>query len=165
MIPVNNKRKKQKYFFVISYPHLWQLEEAINIIRENTLYQLQLSVLGKMGKVCISTSKESIRSKKELKAYWKDNLGANSHFGLFCNPEIGTLFIAGTLVSQFLNKLDGKFLGEITSGLFGILRGLGIEERSATWHLNALIQGHYVLLIRGYDYQLQKVGALIGEGG
>lgn len=165
MITLQNKRREQKYFFVKSYPHLWLLEEAIKILSEHASYQLQISVLGKMGVVCIFTNKEFIRSKKELKLYWKDNLGANSHFGLFCNPEIGTLFIAGSLVSQFLNKLDGKFLGEIPSGLFGILKGLGLEEPSATWHLNALIQGHYVLLIRGYDFQLQKVEELIGQLG
>jgi hypothetical protein len=161
MMNIKRRRNEPKYFFINSYQYLWQLEQAIKMIRTNASDELQLSVLGQLEVVCISNTKELMKSKKALKIYWKGSLGANSHFGLFCNPEIGTLFIAGTLVSQFLNTLDGRFLGEITSGLFGILRGLGIEESKVTWHLNALIQGHFVLLVRGYDFQLDRMVALI----
>ena len=155
------KKQEQKHFSIKSYQYLWQLEDAIKQIHTNALEQLQLSVLGQFGQECIANNKEIIKSRKALKGYWKGFLGANSHFGLFCNPEIGTLFIAGALVPQFLNDMDGKALGEITSGPYGILRGLGIEENKATGYLKTLNNGHFLMLIRGYDYELDKMTAVL----
>ena len=153
-------KQEHKRFLIKSYKYLWQLEEAIKGIRQITTKQPQLSVLGKFGEDCIADDKGIINSKKEMKRYWKGSLGANSHFGLFCNPEIGTLFIAGALVSQFLNDMDGKALGAITSGPYGILRGLGIKEKKATSYLKSLNNGDFLILIRGYDYELDKMTTL-----
>lgn len=151
--------KQHKYSFIKSYQHLWHLEEAISTIRLHTTDQLQLSVLGKMAKACISTDKRILDSKKELKAYWKGLLGATSDFGLFCNPEIGTLFIAGTLVSQFLNDMDGKALGAMASGPYGILRGLGMAQNETTDLLKNLENDHFLMIVRGYDYELMLLKA------
>ena len=121
--------QKQKHFLIKSYRHLWQLEEVIEEIRKSATAALQLSVLGKLEQDCVSNDKEIIRAKNELKHYWKESLGPASDFGLFCNPAIGTLFIVGSLVSLFLHDIDGKVLGEMSSGPYGILRGLGIAEK------------------------------------
>lgn len=93
---------------------------------------MQLCVLGQLDKEYISNNKEIIESKKVLKAYWNSSLGENSNFGLFSNPKMGTLFIAGALVSQFLHDIDGKVLGEMLSGSYGILRGLGMTENDTS---------------------------------
>lgn len=154
-------RQEEKHFFIKSYQYLWQLEEGIEKIHKNTSQRLQLSVLGRLNKEYISNNKEIIESKKALKSYWNGSLGENSHFGLFSNPEIGTLFIAGSLTSQFLNDMDGKSLGEMVSGPYGILRGLGVTEYKATGYLKALNNGHFVLLVRGYDNQLDKIESLL----
>lgn len=154
-------RQEEKHFFIKSYQYQWQLEEAIEKIHKNTSERLQLSVLGQFDKKYIANNKEIIESKKALKAYWNNSLGENAHFGFFSNPEIGTCFIAGSLTSQFLNDMDGKSLGEMVSGPYGILRGLGVTEYKAAGHLKALINGHFVLLIRGYDYQLDNIEALL----
>lgn len=155
------KKQEKKHFFIKSYQHPWQLEEAINKIHTNASEQLQLSVLGQLGQKCIVNNKEIVKSGKAMKRYWKWALGTNSHFGIFCNPEIGTLFIAGTLVPQFLRDMDGKVLGEMTSGPYGILRGLGIEGSKATDYLKSLNNGHYLMLIRSYDYELDKMATLL----
>ena len=154
------KKQEKKHFSIKSYQHLWQLEEAIKKIHANASEQLQLSVLGQLVKKCIVNNKEIMKSGKEMKRYWKGALGANSHFGLFCNPEIGTLFIAGVLAPQFLSNMDGKVLGEMTSGPYAILRGLGIEGSKATGYLKTLNNGYFLMLIRGYDYELDKVATL-----
>lgn len=157
MIRITFKNNGQKHFLIHSYQHLWQLEEAIQEINKKGTTQLQLSVLGKLTNDCISNHKEALKAKAELKRYWKGTLGIASDFGLFCNPEIGTLFIAGTLVSQFLSNLNGKALGEMASGPYGILRGLGISKNSAATFIEALNERHYLLIIRGYGFDLKKI--------
>ncbi|MFT6796850.1 MAG: hypothetical protein ACJART_001996 [Maribacter sp.] len=145
---------EQKHFSIKSYQQLGQLEEVIQEIRKHTIVQLELSVLGKTAHGCVSHDKETEKAQKELKHYWEDSLGPTSDFGLFCNPELGTLFIAGSLASQFLNNMDGKALGEIRSGPYGILRGLGIAEKDATNYIKDLNEGYFLLILRGYNYEL-----------
>ena len=102
-----------------------------------------------------------MNKKKDLKEYWKGSLGDSSEFALFCNPEIGTLFIAGSLVSQFIHDMDGKMLGEMTSGPYGILRGLGITKKDSALFLKALNDGSLLLILRAYDYELKRMEALL----
>ncbi|NNE77513.1 MAG: hypothetical protein HKN31_10630, partial [Pricia sp.] len=114
------KKHLRNYFLVKAYHHLWQLEKAIEAIKENASSSLQLSVLGKMTEEYEATDKQTLRAKNDLKSYWEGLLGENTDFGHFYNPEIGTLFIAGRLASQFLHDLDGNVLGAIASGPYGI---------------------------------------------
>jgi hypothetical protein len=157
------ENKEQKHFLIKSFRQLWPLEEAIQGIRNSAPAELQLSVLGKFSHVCISTDSEVLKAKKELKHYWKDSLGPKSDFGLFCNPEIGTLFIVGSLVSQFLHDVDGKFLGEMSSGPYGILRGLGATEKDTSSYLKDLNEAFYLLIIRGYDFELEPVKIVLKD--
>ncbi len=155
------ENKKQKSFFIKSFNELWRLKKAIQEIRVNATTGLQLSVLGKFSKECVSNDSEALKAKKELKRYWKRSLGPASDFGIFCNPEIGTLFIAGSLVSQFLHDLDGKMLGEMPSGPYGILRGLGTTEKDTTNYIKDLDGSGYLLILRGYDAELDRTEALL----
>ena len=151
------QKQAKKHFFLRNYPHLWQLEEAIKIAQKDGSERLSLSVLGKLGDRCISGEKKILTSKKELKAYWRGSLGPHTDFGLFCNPEIGTLFITGNLVSQFLHDLDGKALGAMSSGPYGILRGLGLPKEDAARYIRLLNQENFLLMARGYRFQLDRL--------
>jgi hypothetical protein len=160
---VNTIRQEEKHFFIKTYLQIWQLEEAIEKIHINNSEHLQLSVLGQLDMEYISNNKEIIESKKALKAYWNSALGENSHFGLFSNPEIGTLFIAGALVSQFLHDIGGKVLGEMLSGPYGILRGLGMTENDTSVYIKDLNEKCFLLILRGYDYELDMTEELLNS--
>lgn len=161
MMRSNIIKQQQKFFFIKNYRHLWQLEKAIQAIQKNATEQLQLSVLSKLGEDCISSDKELIAAKNDLKEYWKGSLGSTSDFGLFCNPEIGTLFIAGFLASQFLNDMDGKILGEMASGPYGILRGLGISGSEVSGFIKDLNEKSFLLILRGYRKELDSVREML----
>lgn len=147
------KKEETKHFFIQSYGRLWQLERAIELVKKISFENVQISVLGKVSQKCILTDKV-IRVKEELKMYWKESLGVDSDFGIFCNPEMGTLFIAGNLVSQFLHDIDGNILGEMSSGPYGIFRGLGIGETDTAKYLKLLNNYQFLLILRGNDQQL-----------
>ncbi|MFT5737432.1 MAG: hypothetical protein ACI9SG_001781 [Maribacter sp.] len=161
MMRAKAKKQEQKHFSIKSFQQLWQLEEAIQELPKHTIAQLELSVLGKTAHGCVSNDKETQKAQKELKHYWKRSLGPTLNFGIFCNPELGTLFIVGSLASQFLNDMDGKALGEMRSGPYGILRGLGIPEKDATSCIKDLNEAYFLLILRGYDYELDSKEELL----
>ena len=83
-------------------------------------------------------------------------------YDYFYNPEIGYIFVIGPLTSIFLNDLEGKILGAISAGPYGILRGLGISSKEATAHIEALKKDGYLLIVRGYDDDLDILDNILG---
>lgn len=158
-------KQVSRRFLIKDFHNKREMEKSIKIIRKQSKDTLQLSVLGKMEYDCLPPKKKLNGSIENIKEYWKGLLGAESDFGLFSNPEVGTVFVCGPLVSLFLHDLDGKALGEMTAGPYGILRGLGISEKDVTYYLKKLIDCHYLLLIRGNDRELEEVENRLAKTG
>ena len=97
------------------------------------------------------------RQKAVLKKYWDQLLGEGADFGFFSNPEIGTVFIVGPLSTMFLHDVDGKKLGAMSEGPYGILRGMGAGKTNVAKYLNKLNDGSYILLVRGPSYELERL--------
>lgn len=158
MIKTKDFSTQQKHFLIKAYSHLWSLEKAIKVIDENGISNSQLSILGKFAKEHTSKSiKEQTIYEKELKAYWKGLLGASIAFGFFTNSELGTVFVVGSLTSMFLHEIEGKALGAMSVGSYGILRGLGAYQLEAEAYLKLLTNGSYLLIARGYDDELNDL--------
>ncbi|MCP4978562.1 MAG: hypothetical protein GY931_20645 [Maribacter sp.] len=139
-----------------------QLMEAVEItINESTDYEL--SILGKTNNLLSTPNKDSIRNGIAIKTHAREVAKVGKKINFFFNPEIGDIFITGPLTSIFLNDLEGKYLGALSTGPFGILRGLGISRNKATNQLTALKNGGYLIIIRGYDRDLDILANLLGE--
>ncbi len=139
------KRLTDKQFFSKIYFRLSQLERAIKeISKYPSVYEI--SVLGKVGHLKIELDEEIA-----MKNYWSALLKDESEFGYFFNPEIGTIFIVGPLAPLFLDDMEGKSLGSMSTGPNGILRGLGINEEQAINQIKKLNQGGYLLIVRGHS--------------
>ena len=65
------------------------------------------------------------------------------------------MYIAGPLVAMFLQDIDGKKLGTLSGGPYGILRGLGIDAEKVATALKVLENGGYLLTIRGKEADLR----------
>lgn len=145
----------QKHVFFKAYQQLWQIEDAIKLIKEHSASKSQVSVLGKFTQKHFDSDKELEKVIKNMAAYWKRSLGNDMDFGSFYNPEIGYVFIVGSLTSMFLHKIDGKTLGAMSTGLYGILRGLGAYPFQAETYLKVLNSDDYLLIIRDFDNELE----------
>ncbi|TLP74267.1 hypothetical protein [Maribacter sp. ACAM166] len=130
---------------------------AIETIKKKRLVNTQISVLGKIDDSLVEDNSISRSKQKEFKEFWRQLLGSPADFGFFFNPEIGTIFIVGSLVSTFLQDVEGTKLGAMSVGPYGILRGLGIEPEHASSHIKILGKGGFILIIRGYDQDLLKL--------
>jgi len=162
MIKIKDLNTQQKHFLIKAYPLLWPLEKAIKILNKNRTSNSQLSILGKFTKGYTSKSiEERAIYEKEMKIYWNGLLGTSPEFGFFTNPDLGTVFIAGSLTSMFLHEIEGKALGAMSAGSYGILRGLGAYQIQAESFLKLLTNGNYLLIVRGFDDELSVLEELL----
>ncbi len=148
---------KRQQFIVRAFDALWVLERALEIAQKTPNDNLQISVLGKVGNECLNGERRVLGAKKALKKYCQGILGKQSDFGWFCNPEIGTLFVAGSMTAIFTHLIDGKTLGAMSSGPYGILRGLGIGEEAVLDHIKKLNKGDFLLVVRGFRSDIDRL--------
>ncbi|WP_179374833.1 hypothetical protein [Winogradskyella wichelsiae] len=146
---------KEKSVFLKSYPKIELIKNVINNIYHTPNVYIQISVLGKLATEELNPT--FLNSKTHLQTYCENDLKLSSKFGTILNPEIGPFFIAGFLAPMFLQEVNGKTIGSMPTGLFGILSGLGINQNNICTHLRTLKKGNYILILRGSNSELNKL--------
>jgi hypothetical protein len=149
-----DQETKQRHVFLKSYPRFEQIEAAVKMLQPIKGNNMQVSILGKLNTKSYKNEKKSIYSENELKTHCEAMFQLPIDFGIISNPEIGKIFIAGSFAPMFLQEINGKKLGSMSMGLYGVLRGLGIDQERVTSYLKALLNGEYLIVLRGYDKEL-----------
>lgn len=88
-------------------------------------------------------------------------LGTGASLGIFKSQEYGLILISGSLASLFLYNVEGKALGELSTGIYGVFRGLGITQESLDLQLNVFKQDSYMLVARTDENLLTKLESLL----
>lgn len=145
-----------KHIYFKAYENLFQLEQDLKLMREQDPKDANISILGKASKFYRDTNIEFSNDTQAFEAHWEKILGYSTNSGSFINPDLGSLFIIGALASIFLYAIDGKTLGMLSAGPFGILRGIGATETEVVTHLKELYNGDYLLIFRGSHNELKK---------
>ncbi|MBJ7880170.1 hypothetical protein [Gelidibacter salicanalis] len=158
----DNCNIEQKQIYLRAYQDLSQLENDLKHLEEKTSH-FQVSVLGSVAQFYGDKNIEISKDTNMIKAYWEDLLGERVNFGSFYNPESGSVFIAGALVTTFLHKINGKCLATLSSGPYGIFRGMGGSEAQATTYLKQLNSGQYLLILRGFEDKTQELDELLNN--
>ncbi len=149
------KSSREKRVLLRSYPKIEQIKNVINSIYHTPINDVQISVLGKLE--AEKPNSNFLNAKKKLQQYCEHNLKLSSNFGIILNADVGPFFIAGFLTPMFLQEINGKTIGSMSTGLFGILRGLGINQNNVNTYLKALEKGNYILILRGSSTVLNKL--------
>lgn len=150
-------KTKQKQVLVKSYTQLSALEIALKTVQEDGSNKFTISIIGNLGEVYANDPKGLAYKKKKLQSEFEVLLGTDTAFDTFYNPEMGCLFVTGFLVSLFLNPIGKKILGALTGGPYGVLRGLGVSEFSASLSIKNLNEGGYLLLVRGDSFDIEEL--------
>ena len=150
-----------KHVFSKIYLDSFHILEASEIIT-NESADYELSILGKTNILNSAQNKGQINTGIAIKDHLSKITKVAMECDYFYNPEIGYIFITGPLTSIFLNDLEGKTLGTISVGPYGILRGLGISPKEATAHIKALKKGGYLLIARGYNNDIDTLVKIMG---
>lgn len=156
MMVQNQTKTEKKQVLLKAYSEQWQLKKAIEAIANDKTTDTQLSVLIKLENSYFEDSRIQRTEKEELMKYWGRLLGPTSDFGFFTKPEIGTIFTAGALAGTFLHDVEGTKLAELSAGPYSILRGLGVADDQAGAHIKTLVEGGFMLILRGFDRDLKK---------
>ncbi len=149
--------ENQKLILFRSYQDLCQLEKALKFLNKDTISRLEVSILGKFSKDKYYSVYEFEQDILKLERKWKELLHNNVDFGYFENADIGLVYVVGSLTSIFLYKINEAPLGILSAGPYGILRGLGAEEKQTRAYFRLLNNGSNLLILRGYDYDLFAV--------
>ena len=142
-----NILEKQIHFK--AYQELSKLENALEELKEKNISTFQVSIMGKLTQFCNDKDIEFAKDTAIINSYWNGLLGNTVNFGTFYNPESGPVFIVGPLVTIFLHKINGKYLAALSSGTYGIFRGMGSSEAQSAMNLKLLNSGSYLLILRG----------------
>ena len=159
----SDSKSASKHVFSKVFFDYHQFLEVAEIIH-NYPMEYELSVLGRTSKLFPAQGKDSIGNGKTVQNHIQELTAIGSKFNSYFNPEIVHIFIIGPLSSIFLNDLEGKSLGALSMGPYGILRGLGISRKMANAHLSALKKGGYLLIVRGFEDQLEDLKNLLELG-
>lgn len=135
--------------------------EAAEIITDASA-DYEITILGKTNILNSNKNKGQINTGMAIKDHLSKITKVVMEYDYFYNPEIGYIFITGPLTSIFLNDLEGKTLGNISAGPYGILRGLGISPKEASAHIEALKKGGYLLIARGYNNNIDTLENMLG---
>ncbi|MFS4416441.1 hypothetical protein [Maribacter sp. 2307ULW6-5] len=150
-------KTEQKQALLKSYNQLSELEAALKTVNQGGTNKIMITIIGNLEDVHANDRKDLAHKKRQLQSYFKELLGTDTDFDTFCNSEIGCLFVAGFLVSMFLNPVGKKTLGELSGGIYGVFRGLGVSEAKANLNAKRLKDGKYLLLVRGKRFDIEKL--------
>ena len=142
----NTIEKDKPSIFFKTTAQLSHVEKWVEFIQENSR-NTQLTVMFKLGKYYQGEGDLEVL-RPGFKDYWKNLLGPKALFGLFFNQDIGTVFVAGPYSPVFLQEVDGKKLGAMSEGIYGILRGLGLNDNETTLAITKLAEGRFLLLCK-----------------
>ncbi len=154
---MNIPKPEHKQVFLNAYIQISELENALKLIREMGFDKMTLSVIGNLGDNYIDDPKGLEFIENKLRLFFKELLGQNTDFDTFYNPEMGRLFVAGFLVSTFLNPVGKRAIGVLSGGPYGILRGLGVSEEEAGASVKKLNEGTYFIVARGDRLDIEKL--------
>jgi len=152
---------KQKHVYFKTYKNLRQIKKVLKHVKEFNDSDIQISVLGKITQNNFNGSIQLEEDFLSMKIYWQELFGENIDFGSFHNPEIGAVFVVGPLTSIFLNRINGKKLANMSTGIYGVLRGLGAHKLRTETYLKALNNNDYLLIIRAADSDLYGLDSVL----
>lgn len=156
----HNSKQKQIYFR--AYQKLSLLENALKRLKEKIPADFQISIIGNVIQFYRDKNIDISTDPEALKKYWEKTLSTVS-FGSLQNPEIGNIFIVGSLASTFLYKIEGKTLGMLSAGPYGILRGIGANDIQVTAHLKMLKNDNYLLIISGNENEIDNYKTILED--
>lgn len=147
---------RQRRILLKSFTAFTAVEKVIDMLQKIANNNCQITILGQLSPK-INPEENRIPSEDELKTKFKNLLDSPLDFGIISNPEIGKIVVGGAFAAMFLQSINGKNVGSMAQGLYSVLLGLGIDQERATTFLNTIINGGYLLIIRGYDTKINQL--------
>ncbi len=151
-----NFNKVQKRIFLKVFEQFSELEKTMNKLKIQGISTENLTILKKMDLALIYASQTQPEIEK-LEFQYENIFEAPVKTGIIKSQEFGTIFIGGNLTSIFLYEVKGKPIGEMSTGIYGVLRGLGATRANLNLQLNSFQKQPFMLIVRAEESLVAKL--------
>lgn len=151
-----NLNKVQKHIFLKVFKQFSQLEKTINSIKIQGISMENLTILKKLN-LALANGLQTQPEIEKLEFKCEIIFEAPVKTGIIKSQEFGTIFIGGNLTSIFLYEVKGKPIGEMSTGIYGVLRGLGATGANLNLQLNSFQKQPFMLIVRAEESLVAKL--------
>ncbi len=138
----------QKRVYLKVFKQFSQLEKAIQFAKNQGIFLTNLTIVKRLSLMYLLDSKAGVLELEKLKFQCERIVRVPIKSGIIISQEFGTIFIAGKLTPMFLYEVKGKPIGEMSTGIYGVLRGLGVTQANLDLQLDAFKRDSFMLIVR-----------------
>jgi len=154
---------------VVVYDNHLQAEKAVRLLQEKGFDIKKLSIVGKGYQreehpIGFYNTGERIKFWGAQGAFWGGLWGLLLGAAFFWVPGLGTVVIAGPLVSAFIAALEGAVVIGGFSALGAALYGIGIPKDSIIRYETAIKSDHYLLIVHGDQREVERAHDVLAGG-
>ncbi len=154
---------------VAVYDNHLQAEEAVRQLLEQGFAADKLSIVGKGYQreehpIGFYNTGERMKFWGAQGAFWGGLWGLLLGAAFFWVPGLGTVVIAGPLVSALVTALEGAAVVGGLSALGAALYSIGIPRDSIIRYETAIKSDHYLLIVHGDQSQVEQAHEVLAGG-
>lgn len=138
----------QKRVYLKVYQQYSQLEKAIKLAEKKGISPSNSTIVKRLSLISLVDSQANLNELEKLEFQYERIVGAPVKTGIINSQEFGLIFIAGKLTSMFLCEVKGKPIGEMSTGIYGVLSGLGVTKAKLDLQLDAFQENSFILIVR-----------------
>lgn len=159
----------EKNSCVAVYDNHLQAKEAVRQLLEKDFDAEKLSIVGKGYQreehpIGFYNTGDRMKFWGTQGAFWGGLWGLLLGAAFFWVPGLGTVVIAGPLVSAFVTALEGAAVVGGLSALGAALYSIGIPKDSIIRYETAIKSGHYLLIVHGDQNQVEQAYEVLAGG-
>ncbi len=154
---------------VAVYDNHLQAEEAVHLLQKNGFDVKSLSIVGKGYQreehpIGFYNTGNRIKFWGAQGTFWSGLWGLLLGAAFFWVPGLGTVVIAGPLVSAFVAALEGAAVVGGLSALGAALCSIGIPKDSIIRYEIAIKSDRYLLIVHGDQSEVERAHDLLAAG-
>ncbi len=159
----------QKNSCVAVYDNHIQAEEAVHLLQKAGFDVKNLSIVGKGYQreehpIGFYNTGDRIKFWGVQGAFWGGLWGLLLGAAFFWVPGLGTVVIAGPLVSAFIAALEGATVVGGLSALGAALYSIGIPKDSIIRYETAIKSDRYLLIVHGDQNEVERAHDVLAGG-
>lgn len=96
-------------------------------------------------------------------AFWGSLWGALVGAGMFWLPPVGTLMVAGPIVTTIVGAIEGAVVTGAAGAIGGALASIGVPENSIIKYESAIKADKFLLIVHGDVEDIAKARAILAD--
>ena len=143
----------EKGVYIKEFDTFDEAKDAFDVLRKRGLSQVSL-----LGRINPPVQEIHSKSSQDLTKV----LSSEKEVGFFLIPEIGKLFIIGSLTFLLMEIVGLKISGVSNNDISNLLAGLGLTAEEVREKENDLKDGKHLIIVRENSKKISKIPEAVG---